>query len=69
MLFMQIVMLIVVTLMAIIGIVMLALYFMNKNKINKEEDKEVVNQKLNLYVSIICLVGAIVIGILIPLVG
>lgn len=69
MLFMQIVMLVTVTLMAIIGVVMLALFFMNKNKVNKDNNKEVINLKLYLYVSIICLVGALFIGILIPFVG
>ena len=69
MLLMQIVMLITVTLMFIVGVVMLAQYFMNKNSVNKENNKEVINQKLNLYVAIICFVGAIFIGVLIPFVG
>ncbi len=62
-------MLVTVTLMVIVGVVMLAQYFMNKNSINKENNKEVINLKLNLYVAIICLVGALFIGVLIPFVG
>ncbi len=69
MLLMQVVMLITVTIMFVIGMVMMVLFLANKDKVNKENDKEVVNQRLNLFVSIICLVGALVIGILIPLVG
>ena len=69
MLLMQVVMLITVTIMFVIGMVMMVLFLAYKDKVNKENDKEVVNQKLNLFVSIICLVGALVIGILIPLVG
>ena len=69
MLLMQIVMLITVTLMFIIGVVMLTLFFINKNTVNKENNKEVVNLKLYLYVSIICFIGSIFIGVLIPLVG
>ena len=69
MLLMQIVMLITVTLMFIIGVVMLTLFFINKNTVNKENNTEVVNLKLYLYVSIICFIGSIFIGVLIPLVG
>ena len=55
--------------MFIVGVIMLAQYFMNKNSVNKENNKEVINQKLNLYVAIICFVGAIFIGVLIPFIG
>lgn len=69
MLLMQIVMLVTVTLMVIVGIVMLTLFFMNKNSIDKSNNKEVINLRLNLYVAIICFVGAILIGVLIPFIG
>ena len=53
MLLMQVVMLITVTIMFVIGMVMMVLFLANKDKVNKEYDKEVVNQRLNLFVSLL----------------
>lgn len=49
-------------LMLMIGTFFLILYFINAKKYNKENEKEVLNQKLNLYLAILILVGAVVIG-------
>lgn len=49
-------------LMLMIGTFFLILYFINAKKYNKENEKEVLNQKLNLYLAILILIGAVVVG-------
>lgn len=48
--------------MLLVGGVFLVLYFKNKKTINMKNEKEVRNQQLNLYLSILILVGALLVG-------
>ena len=62
MFFMKVFLIVLCILMGIIGITFLGLYFVNK----KRKTTDIINQKINLFLGIVILIGTIVTACLLP---